>query len=45
MVVMKVQELPASQSLSSKGCCAGLFTCGYGGKEFEGGQGPKRLGR
>ena len=45
MVVMKVQKLSTGQSLSSKGCCAGLFTCGYGGKKLEDGQGPERLGR
>ena len=45
MVVMKVQKLPTGQSLSSKGCCAGLFTYGYGGKKLDDSQGPKSLGR
>lgn len=45
MVMLKVQELPAGESLSGKGRCAGLFIHGHGGQRLEDGQRPKRMGR
>ena len=41
----KMQELPARQSVSSKGRCAGLFVCRHGGKRVEDSERSEGVGR